>query len=85
MPKPRTSRTRIREGSPHPRGATWDGEGVNFALFSQHSDKVELCLFDERGRHELQRIVMRERTDDQTADDDQTAATNVLQLHRKDR
>ena len=53
--------TAVWPGRPYPRGATWDGEGVNFALFSQHSDKVELCLFDERGRHELQRIAMRER------------------------
>ncbi|MGJ7491737.1 glycogen debranching protein GlgX [Variovorax sp. ZT4R33] len=50
-------------GMPYPRGATWDGEGVNFALFSQHAEKVELCVFDDTGRHELQRIVLRERTD----------------------
>ncbi len=36
-------------GSPHPLGATWDGEGVNFALFSQHAEAVELCLFDADG------------------------------------
>ncbi|MDB5829867.1 MAG: glycogen debranching enzyme GlgX, partial [Variovorax sp.] len=51
-------------GKPYPRGANWDGEGVNFALFSQHAEKVELCLFDESGRHERQRIVLRERTED---------------------
>ncbi|MEO8158613.1 MAG: glycogen debranching protein GlgX [Betaproteobacteria bacterium] len=51
-------------GHAYPRGANWDGEGVNFALFSQHAEKVELCLFDENGRRELQRIVMPERTDD---------------------
>ncbi|MEO7335780.1 MAG: glycogen debranching protein GlgX, partial [Caldimonas sp.] len=50
-------------GTAYPRGAVWDGEGVNFALFSQHAEKVELCLFDESGRHERQRIVLRERTD----------------------
>ncbi|MEO7190366.1 MAG: glycogen debranching protein GlgX [Vicinamibacterales bacterium] len=33
-------------GSPYPLGATWDGSGVNFALFSEHATKVELCLFD---------------------------------------
>ena len=33
-------------GSPFPLGATWDGAGVNFALFSEHATKVELCLFD---------------------------------------
>jgi glycogen operon protein len=37
---------------------------VNFALFSQHAEKVELCLFDESGRQERQRIELRERTDD---------------------
>ncbi|HLG66345.1 MAG TPA: glycogen debranching protein GlgX [Acidimicrobiales bacterium] len=37
---------RVWPGSPHPLGATWDGEGVNFALFSQHATSVELCLFD---------------------------------------
>ncbi|MGE5088828.1 MAG: glycogen debranching protein GlgX [Candidatus Levyibacteriota bacterium] len=50
-------------GRPYPRGATWDGEGVNFALFSEHAERVELCVFDRAGRHELQRIDVRERTD----------------------
>ena len=50
-------------GSPYPRGATWDGEGVNFSLFSAHADKVELCVFDPSGRRELQRIELRERTE----------------------
>jgi isoamylase len=50
-------------GRPYPQGATWDGEGVNFALFSEHANGVELCLFDNRGRRELQRITMREQTD----------------------
>ncbi len=34
-------------GSPHPLGATWDGQGANFALFSAHAERVELCLFDD--------------------------------------
>ena len=51
-------------GQPYPRGATWDGEGVNFSLFSANADKVELCIFDPSGRHELQRIQCRERTDE---------------------
>jgi isoamylase len=51
-------------GQPYPRGATWDGEGVNFAIFSSHAEKVELCLFDPSGRHEVQRIALRERTDE---------------------
>ncbi|MEO8718244.1 MAG: glycogen debranching protein GlgX [Burkholderiales bacterium] len=54
----------IWRGAPYPKGATWDGEGVNFALFSEHAEKVELCLFDEAGGRELQRIEIRERTDD---------------------
>lgn len=48
----------------YPQGATWDGEGVNFALFSENAERVELCVFDERGERELQRIKIRERTDD---------------------
>jgi isoamylase len=36
----------IKEGKSHPLGANWDGLGVNFAIFSEHATKVELCLFD---------------------------------------
>lgn len=50
-------------GKPYPLGATWDGEGVNFALFSEHAEKVELCLFDKSGRRELHRVEIREQTD----------------------
>ncbi len=50
-------------GRPYPLGATWDGEGVNFALFSEHAEDVELCLFDPKGRREVERIILRERTD----------------------
>ena len=50
-------------GRPYPLGATWDGEGVNFALFSEHAEKVELCVFDPSGRRETHRIQMREQTD----------------------
>ena len=53
----------IWPGEPYPSGATWDGEGVNFALFSEHAQKVELCLFDPKGRREVQRIELREHTD----------------------
>ena len=56
--------TAVWPGRPYPRGATWDGEGVNFALFSETSEKVELCIYDASGRREVQRIVLRERTDD---------------------
>ncbi len=51
-------------GNPYPRGATWDGEGVNFSLFSANAEKVELCMFDPTGRRELQRIELNERTDE---------------------
>ena len=44
-------------------GATWDGEGVNFAIFSEHADKVELCIFGGNGRRLTKRIVMKEQTD----------------------
>jgi len=50
-------------GRPYPLGATWDGEGVNFALFSEHAEGVELCLFDPKGRREVERLALRERTD----------------------
>jgi len=58
------NQTRIAEGSPFPLGATWDGKGVNFALFSANATKVELCLFDERGEHEYERIELPEYTDE---------------------
>src|SRR6202789_570874 len=50
-------------GRPYPLGATWDGEGVNFALYSEHAEKVELCLFDNSGKREIQRIPLAEQTD----------------------
>jgi isoamylase len=46
-----------------PLGATWDGKGVNFALFSAHAEKVELCLFDSSGQREIERLVLPENTD----------------------
>ncbi|MFL5576036.1 MAG: glycogen debranching protein GlgX [Gemmatimonadaceae bacterium] len=55
---------RVWPGQPYPLGATWDGEGVNFALFSENASGVELCLFD-RGDdpRERVRIPLRERSD----------------------
>jgi isoamylase len=50
-------------GRPYPMGATWDGLGVNFALFSECAERVELCLFDTSGRHEIKRLALREQTD----------------------
>jgi glycogen operon protein len=57
------SRRVLEPGQPYPLGATWDGSGVNFALFSAHAEAVELCLFDVSGQHELARIALREHTD----------------------
>ncbi|OLO02804.1 glycogen debranching enzyme GlgX [Salinicola socius] len=57
-------RSRIREGLPYPLGATWDGLGVNFALFSANATRVELCLFDETGQEEVERVVLPEYTDE---------------------
>jgi isoamylase len=54
---------RTRPGGPYPLGATWDGAGVNFALFSDHATGVELCLFDAGDpTKERERIPMVERT-----------------------
>jgi isoamylase len=54
---------RTRPGSPYPLGATWDGEGVNFAIFSQHASAIELCLYEETtSDKELIRIPLVERT-----------------------
>lgn len=50
-------------GKPYPLGATWDGEGVNFSLFSEHAQRVDLCIFTPEGRRELQRIAMKWQTD----------------------
>jgi len=60
---PSTAFDRVHQtaGSPFPRGATWDGSGVNFSLFSESSECVELCLFDSDGRNE-RRIRVREQT-----------------------
>src|ERR671914_26313 len=57
-------RSRVTEGLPDPLGATWDGLGVNFALFSANATKVELCLFDAHGKRELDRITLPEYTDE---------------------
>jgi isoamylase len=56
--------SRLREGLANPRGATWTGLGVNFALFSAHATKVELCLFDDAGQREVERIELPEFTDE---------------------
>ena len=53
----------IKEGLPHPRGASWDGQGTNFSIFSAHATKVELCLFDSSAERETDRIELPEYTD----------------------
>ncbi len=59
-----TRALRTRPGAPYPLGATWDGAGVNFALFSEHATGVELCLFDAGDpRRETDRLRLPERTD----------------------
>src|SRR5207237_4641146 len=55
---------KVWPGRPYPLGATWDGEGVNFALFSAHAARVELCLFDPSGEHETARIELPEYRDE---------------------
>jgi glycogen debranching enzyme GlgX len=57
-------RIRVWPGEPFPLGATWNGKGVNFALFSENAERVELCLFDPSGRSETERIELREYTND---------------------
>jgi glycogen operon protein len=55
---------RVWPGRPYPLGASWDGTGVNFALFSEHATGVELCLFrDADDTGEAVRIQLTERTD----------------------
>ncbi len=56
--------SRMLAGESYPLGASWDGEGVNFALFSAHAEKVELCLFDADGMKEIERHVLPEKTHD---------------------
>ena len=49
-------------GLPYPLGATWDGCGTNFALFSAHAEAVELCLFDDSGKSEVAQVPLPEYT-----------------------
>ena len=63
MPSDKTA-IRIWEGYASPQGATWDGLGVNFTLFSANATKVELCLFDPTGTQEAHRVELPEYTDE---------------------
>src|ERR1700752_2365889 len=58
----RLRKREVNEGVPHPCGATWDGEGTNFAISSGNATGVELCLFNEDGNRELERIDLPEYT-----------------------
>ena len=60
----RLSAPATRPGKPWPMGATFDGEGVNFAVFSTHAEKLELCLFSDDGRKEMLRLPFRDRDGD---------------------
>ncbi|MCG4273753.1 glycogen debranching protein GlgX [Acetobacter senegalensis] len=51
-------------GRPYPLGATWDGNGVNFAVFSGHAQRIELCIFDSSSRKESHRYKLPEYTDE---------------------
>ena len=52
----------VGPGRPWPLGATWAGSGVNFALYSEHAERIDLCLFDAAGRRELERLPLTERS-----------------------
>src|SRR5688572_16762859 len=55
---------RVWPGRPYPLGATWDGRGVNFALYSENATKVELCLFDSpEAKTASERVELKEHTD----------------------
>jgi isoamylase len=56
--------TKLLVGKPYPMGANWDGLGVNFAVFSAHAERVELCLFDAAGRREIARVELPDCTDE---------------------
>jgi glycogen operon protein len=54
----------MKEGKPWPLGAHWDGQGVNFAVFSAHAQSIELCLFDASGTKEIARYPLPCHTSD---------------------
>lgn len=60
----RSRNARLSAGAPYPLGATWDGRGTNFAIFSANAEKIELCLFDDQGRRETERVALPERSED---------------------
>ena len=55
---------RLAPGSPYPLGATWDGLGTNFAVFSAHAERIDLCLFDPSGKRQVAVFTLPECTDE---------------------
>ncbi len=55
---------KLLPGRPYPLGATWDGLGINFAVFSAHAERIDLCLFEPSGRREIARYSLPEYTDE---------------------
>lgn len=55
---------RLMPGTPFPLGASYDGRGVNFAVFSANAEKIELCIFDAAGRKEVARLPLPDCTDE---------------------
>jgi isoamylase len=55
---------KVEAGFPYPKGATYDGHGVNFAVFSQNAESIEICLFDSDGVHETARVRLPEYTNE---------------------
>jgi glycogen operon protein len=55
---------RLSPGSPYPLGATWDGLGTNFAVFSAHAERMDLCLFDPSGKRQIRTYQLPECTDE---------------------
>ncbi|MFI5030278.1 MAG: glycogen debranching protein GlgX [Reyranellales bacterium] len=55
---------KLLPGNPSPLGATWDGLGINFAVFSANAQRIDLCLFDPAGRRQISRYTLPECTDE---------------------
>ncbi len=59
-----TAKHTCSAGTDHPQGATFDGAGVNFSLFSAHATRVEVCFFDNEGNVEIERLDLPDYTDE---------------------
>jgi glycogen operon protein len=56
--------SQLTRGAPYPLGATWDGLGTNFAVFSAHAERMDLCIFDPSGRRQIAELTLPECTDE---------------------